>query len=146
MASNQEIAAFLNELSILLELQGENAFRIRAYTNAARTFEMLEESISTMLQQGTLTALKGVGQGLADLVDEFVRTGTAADLEKAKASIPPGLLDMLKIQGLGPKKIRTIHAQLGLETLEELEKACAENQLSGLSGFGKKTQENILKV
>ena len=144
MASNQEIAAFLNELSILLELQGENAFRIRAYTNAARTFEMLEESISTMLQQGTLTSLKGVGQGLADLVDEFVRTGTAADLEEAKASIPPGLLDMLKIQGLGPKKIRTIHTQLGLENLEDLEKACAENLLSGLSGFGKKTQENIL--
>ena len=145
MASNQEIAAFLNELSILLELRGENAFRIRAYTNAARTFEMLEENISAMLQQGTLTSLKGVGQGLADLVEEFVRTGTAADLEEAKASIPAGLLDMLKIPGLGPKKIRTIHTKLGLENLQDLERACAENLLSDLSGFGKKTQENIIK-
>ena len=145
MASNQEIAAFLNELSILMELKGENAFRTRAYTNAARTFEMLEEDIAAMLHQGTLTSLKGVGQGLADLVGEFIQTGTAADFEAAKASIPPGLLEMLKIQGLGPKKIRAMHAQLGLDTLEALQTACREDQLSGLSGFGKKTQENILK-
>ncbi len=145
MASNQEVAAFLKEFSVLLELKGANAFRIRAYTNATRTFEMLEQDIEEMVARGTLQSVKGAGQGVADLVGEFIRTGTAREFEEAKASIPPGLLDMLRIQGLGPKKIRAVHAQLGLDTLEALEAACRQDRLSGLSGFGSKTQANILK-
>ena len=105
--ANQEIADFLKDLSVLMELKGENAFRIRAYTNASRTFEMMEGNAEAMLAQGSLTSIKGVGKGLAELVSEFVQTGTARDYEELKASIPAGLLDMLRIQGLGPKKIRS---------------------------------------
>ena len=142
--ARQEVADFLKEFSVLLDLRGEEVFRVRTYAGAARTFETVEDDLEEMLTRGTLTSLKGVGKGLAELVEEFVRTGTTRDFEALKAATPPGLLDMLRIPGLGPKKIRTIHTELGIDTLEALETAGREGRLSALSGFGKKTQENIL--
>ncbi len=143
--TNHAVANFIDEYSVLLELSGENAFRVRAYTNAVRIFENMEGDLAALIEAGELTSIKGVGQSLADLVAEFASTGTAKAYEDLKASIPPGLLDMLKIQGLGPKKIIAIHDKLGIDTVDGLEQACKEGELSQLSGFGKKTQENILK-
>jgi len=142
--TNREVAAFLEELSVLMELRGENPFRIRAYTGAARTIDQLDEEVEGLVVRNALTSVKGIGKGLAELVAQFVETGTAAELEGLRNSIPSGLLDMLRIQGLGPRKIRAIHDELGIDTLEALEQACQDGRLGKLSGFGRKTQKNIL--
>jgi DNA polymerase (family 10) len=143
--THRAVADFIDEYSVLLELSGENAFRIRAYTNAVRIFENFQGDLTALIAAGELTSIKGVGQSLADLITEFGASGSAKAYEDLKASIPQGLLDMLKIQGLGPKKIIAIHQKMEIDTIDGLEQACKQDQLSQLSGFGKKTQENILK-
>ena len=142
--ANREIADFLKDFSVLLELTDANPFRIRACAGAARRFETLEDDIEDLLARGALQSVRGVGQSLAGLVTEFVRTGTATEFEEVKASVPPGVLDMLRIQGLGAKKVRAIHHELGIDTLEALAEACRDDRLSGLAGFGKKTQAKVL--
>lgn len=141
---NQPIVELLEELVLLLELSGENTFRIRAYASAARTVEALDHPLADLAARGQLQSIKGIGSGVAALITDFYEQGAAAELEQLKASLPAGLIQMLRISGLGPKKVRAIHLQLGLSTLEELEAACRDGRLSGLSGFGAKSQENIL--
>jgi len=143
--TNRQVADFLKEFGVLLELNGDNPFRVRAHANAARTVESLEVEVEALVAQETLTDARGIGKGLAELITEFVRTGTAVAYRELRASTPPGLLDILRIQGLGPKKVRAIRQQLGIDCLERLEQACTSGDLSQVSGFGKKTQENILK-
>lgn len=142
---NQPIVELLEELVLLLELSGENSFRIRAYASAARTVEALDHPLADLAARGQLQSIKGIGPGVAALITDFYEQGAAAELEQLKASLPAGLIQMLRIQGLGPKKVRAIHLQLGLSTLEELEAACRDGRLSSLSGFGAKSQENILR-
>lgn len=142
---NQPIADLLGELGLLLELSGENPFRIRAYAAAARALEALDRPLAELAARGQLQSIQGIGPGLAGLITSFLEQGTAPELEALKATLPPGLIQMLRIQGLGPKKVRAIHLQLGLSTLEELEAACRDGRLSTLSGFGAKSQENILR-
>ncbi len=145
--SARAVADFLEEFVVLMELGGSDAFRVRAYLRAARIFATLEEDVETLVNKGSLTSIKGVGKGLANLISEFVCNGfvTTRDFEKLKASIPPGLLDMLRLPGLGTKKIRLIHDHMGIDSLDALEEACREERLSALSGFGKKTQVQILE-
>jgi len=142
--ANRQIAAFLEELALLMELSGENPFRIRAHARAARAIERLEQDAVELVARDGLTGIRGIGPGLAGLIAEFVRTGTALDYEKLKSAVPAGLLDMLRVPGLGPRKVRAVHQELGIDTLDGLEEACRPGTLGGLSGFGKKTQENIL--
>lgn len=142
---NQPIVELLEELVLLLELSGENSFRIRAYASAARTVEALDHPLADLAARGHLQSIKGIGPGVAALITAYCEQGASPELQELKASLPPGLIQMLRIQGLGPKKVRAIHLQLGLSTLEDLEAACRDGQLSSLSGFGAKSQENILR-
>lgn len=138
-------ADFVEEYATLLELSGASPFRVRAYANAVRALETLTSPLDELLAAGTLTEVKGIGDSVAELVAEFADTGTAQAYEKLRAATPEGLLDMLRVPGLGPRKIVSIRKALGIETLDALEQACRDGQLAALKGFGPKTQANILK-
>ena len=138
-------ADFVEEYATLLELSGASPFRIRAYANAVRALETLTSPLDELLAAGTLTEIKGIGDSVAELVAEFADTGTAQAYEKLRAATPGGLLDMLRVPGLGPRKIVAIRKALGIETLDALEQACRTGQLAALKGFGSKTQAAILK-
>ena len=138
-------ADFVEEHATLLELSGASPFRIRAYANAVRALETLTSPLDELLAAGTLTEVKGIGDSVAELVAEFADTGTAQAYEKLRAATPEGLLDMLRVPGLGPRKIIAIRKALGIETLDALEQACRAGQLAALKGFGSKTQATILK-
>lgn len=135
----------LEEMAILLELQDANPFKIRAYQNAIRTLETVPADLTELLASGELEQLKGIGKGLSQQIRLWVSGESDPEYERLKAQTPPGLFEMLQIPGLGPKKVRAIHTQLGLTTLGELEYACHENRLVTMKGFGTKTQANILK-
>jgi DNA polymerase (family X) len=144
MDKNQ-VAEVLESIAVLLELKGENPFKSRAYVNGARTLEMLEEPLDKIVAEQRLGELKGIGEALQKKIHELVTTGKLAYYEELRASTPPGLLAMLEISGLGPKKVKALHDELGVTTIEELEQACKEGRIAVLKGFGAKTQENILE-
>lgn len=135
----------LEQMGVLLELKGENPFKVRAFTNGARALETLDEPIDQAVASGSLKAVKGIGAGLFNDIKTLVTTGALPAFEELKAATPPGLIEMLAIPGLGPKKVKAIHEGLGLTTVGELEYACLENRLVSLPGFGEKTQAKILK-
>ena len=145
MVAAKTAAIFVEEYGVLLELSGANAFRVRAYTNAVRALETLAAPLDEMLAAGTLTEVKGIGKSVAELVAEFAETGTARAYEELRAAVPDGLLEMLRVPGLGPRKIIAIREALGVADLDALAEAARAGQLADLKGFGKKTQENILK-
>ena len=145
MVAAKDAAAFIEKYGVLLELSGANAFRVRAYTNAVRTLENLAATLDEMLTAGTLTEVKGIGKSVAELVSEFAETGTARAYEELRAEVPTGLLEMLRVPGLGPRKIIAIREALGVTDLDGLSQAAQAGQLATLKGFGRKTQENILK-
>ena len=141
----KQVASVLGEVADLLELKGENTFKVRAYANAARAVSSLEEDLAGLVESGELVKVKGIGKGLAENITELVRTENLEMLDELKAGFPPGLFELLKIQGLGPKKVKVLYEDLGVESLGELEYACRENRLITLKGFGPKSQANILK-
>lgn len=143
--NKKDIATILQEISTLLQLKGENEFKARAYSNAARAIEMLNENIHELVEKEKIKDIKGIGKTLADNIIEMVTTKDLAYYHELKASIPAGLLEMLKIPTLGPKKVYRLYNELEIKTLGELEYACRENRLVELKGFGKKSQENVLR-
>src|SRR6266545_2041494 len=140
----REIAAVLEEIASLLELKGENPFKVKAYATGARVIESLPEEPAVLAQKGILRNIKGIGEGLAGVVAELVTTGASTLHRELKASFPAGVMEMVEVPGLGPKKIKAIYENLGIGSVGELEYACIENRLVGLPGFGQKTQEKIL--
>jgi DNA polymerase (family 10) len=142
---NKGVGAILQEVAFFLELKGENPFKVKAYSNAARTIEILEEDLGAMVRDGRLKEIKGIGETLAHHITELVTTERLQFHEDLKISIPPGHLQMLKIPGLGPKKIKALYDRLDIKTIGELEYACLENRLVDLQGFGQKSQEKILQ-
>ena len=140
----KDVIRILEEIGVLLELKGESPFKAIAYSNAARQLETLDEDLDELVRRGGLTSIKGIGDALSRKITELVTTGRLEYYEKLKASVPPGHLEMLRIPGLGPKKIRALHEKLSIETLGELEYACLENRLVELPGFGARTQQKIL--
>lgn len=142
---NETLAALFAEASDLLELTGDNPHRVRSYASVARILEGLPRPAAAMLADGTLTDVKGIGEGTAARVRELVETGRLGLLEELRAAVPPGLGEVLEVEGLGPKRVREIWQQLGVTSLAELEYACLENRLRDLKGFGEKTQANVLK-
>ena len=140
-----KVAEILVEIGVLLELKGENPFKTRAYANGARTIEGLTEPLTTLVAEKRLGEVKGIGEALEQKITELVETGKLKYCDDLKASIPPGLLEMLEISGLGPKKIQAMHKQLGIDSLEKLEAACKAGKVAELAGFGEKTQANILE-
>jgi DNA polymerase (family 10) len=139
------VAEILVEIGTLLELKGENPFKTRAYLNAARTIESLNEPLTKMVAEKRLGEIKGIGEALEKKITELVNTGKLAYYDELKASIPPGLIEMLDIPGLGPKKIQALNKQLGIDSIAKLEAACQSGQIAKLEGFGEKTQANLLE-
>ncbi|MBI5800435.1 MAG: DNA polymerase/3'-5' exonuclease PolX [Verrucomicrobia bacterium] len=141
----EQVAAVLTEIGTLLELKGENPFKTRAYHNAARTLEGLAEPLDKIVAEGRLGEIKGFGDALVDKITKLVTTGQLPYYDELKASVAPGLVEMLGIPTLGPKKVKKLHDELGVDTIEALEAACKAGKVAVLDGFGEKTQTKILE-
>jgi DNA polymerase (family 10) len=142
--NKDEVAEILVNIGTLLELKGENPFKTRAYHNAARTIETLSEPLDKLIAEDRLGEIKGIGEALQEKITTLVTIGRLPYYEDLRASVPKGLVDMLEISGLGPKKLRALNKELGIENLEQLEQACKDGKVAALAGFGEKTQQNIL--
>lgn len=141
----EEVINILKEISVLLELKDENPFKIRAYQNAARALESSDLDFTGDLKAEDFTKIKGVGSHIAERILELMNTGKLKIYEELKESIPHGLVEMISIPTLGPKKIKYLYDTLGISNIGQLEYACMENRLVDLPNFGERTQENILK-
>ncbi len=143
---NADIAEKFEQVANLLAIEGGNQFRIRAYRRAARNIGNLSRNVSHMVQEGEdLTELIGIGEDLSAKIEEIVDTGELSLLNKLKERVPQGLLEMLNISGLGPKRARKLHEQLGVTSIEELREAAENGRIRELDGFGEKTESNIRK-
>ncbi len=141
----EEVIKILKEISVLLELKDENPFKIRAYQNSARSLEASDIDFGKDLKIDSLTKIKGIGKHTAERIKELLDTGSLKFYEDLKKTVPPGLVEMLAIPTMGPKKIKYLFDNLGISNIGQLEYACIENRLVDLPNFGRKTQENILK-
>ena len=140
------VGEILEHIAQLLELKGENPFKIRAYTNAARALESLSEPIATLVAEGRLDEIEGIGKAITEKVTELVTTGRMEYYEELKGSFPEGIFELFELQGLGAKKIKALHDQLGVSSVEDLERVCKEGKAAELAGFGEKTQTKLLKA
>ncbi len=141
----KEIAEIFEEIGQLLELKGENPFRVRAYLNAARIVESLQDDLGKLVAENRLTEIKGIGKDLAAKITEMVTTNRLEFYEKLKSSLPAGLLDMLRIPGFGPKRAKIVFDKLKIDSIEKLEAACKSGKVAALDGFGEKSQQKILE-
>lgn len=142
--TKDDVADALDEIGTLLELKGENAFRANAYHNAARTIQQVPGDLKELVAQGKLGQVRGIGEALVEKIATLVTTGRLPYLEDLRASIPDGLVKMLRIPGLGPKKVKALHDLLQIDTLEKLKAACERGEVAEQKGFGQKTQQRIL--
>jgi DNA polymerase (family 10) len=140
-----QVAAILDEIGTLLELQGESPFRCIAYHNGARAIEQLEEDLATVVREGRLAAVPGIGTTLREKITTLVTTGKLPFYEDLRKKTPPGLFDILRIQGLGPKRVKLLYDQLGIDTLDKLAEACESGKVAKLKGMGAKTQQKIVE-
>jgi DNA polymerase (family 10) len=140
------VAQVLEQIAAFLELKSENPFRIRAFRTAARAITSFSGDLRESLEDGSLASAKGIGPATLQIVTELVSTGRASMLEELREQIPPGLVEMLEISGLGVAKIRQVHEVLGIDSLPELEAAAHDGRLARLPRFGPRTSENILKA
>lgn len=141
--SNHDLANLFNQIGTLLELRGENPFKARTYYKAARTIENLGTDLDDIIRNDRLKEIPGFGPAITQKILEWKETGTISYYEKLKETTPPGLLDLLRVPGLGPKKIAVLASTLQITSLDRLEEACRENQLLTVPGFGPKTQAKI---
>jgi DNA polymerase (family 10) len=139
-----EIADIFEEIALLLELKGENPFKARAYVNAARVLGNYEGDLGRLVAGDGLKELPGIGEALHQKIIELAKTGRLKFYDDLRASVPEGLLGLLEIPSLGPKKIKTLHEKLGVASVADLEKACREHRVRDLAGFGAKTEEKLL--
>ncbi|HSI15017.1 MAG TPA: DNA polymerase/3'-5' exonuclease PolX [Chthoniobacter sp.] len=142
--TKDQIADLLESIAQMLELKGENIFKIRAYTNAARAIETYSGDLATAAAENRLGDIHGIGRAIADKLTELIVTGQLAYYEALKAEFPPGIFEMFDLQGIGPKKIKALWEKLNVTTIAELETACKDGRVAALAGFGKKTSDNIL--
>jgi DNA polymerase (family 10) len=143
--AKKEIVKQLEEFSILIELTGGNTFRARAYANAARRLRSFEGDLDALIASGELTSLRGIGKGLAEKIASLYHHGEDEELEELRRELPGELREMLRIPGLGPRKVHALYEQLGVRTLDELEAACREQRVSRLRGFGRRSEAAILE-
>lgn len=141
--NNKQIAESFERIADLLVILGESDFRANAYRNAARRIDNLAEPVEDVFRRGELMSIPGIGKGLAETIGELVQDGRSDTLEQLNSQVPPGLLDVLRVPGLGPKRARALHLSLGISTLADLEKAAKSGALAGVSGFGSKTADTI---
>src|SRR5215217_847588 len=144
---NSDVADIFEKVADLLEIKGENRFRVRAYRDAARTVGGHSRSVAEMVQQDEdLTELPGIGKDLADKIREMVESGKLSQAEELETRTDPGLRELLGLPGLGRERVRELHERLGVRSLQELEAAAHDGKISELPGFGKKTEQNILEA
>jgi len=142
---NQEVANIFRDIASILEIRGENPFRIRAYEKAALNIESLTGDIAAIAERKELEKIPGVGKDLAGKIEEILNTGTCSHLEELKKEIPAGLIEMLAVPGLGPKTAKLFYDKLKIASVDELEEMARSHKLHGLPGIKEKTEENILK-
>ncbi len=140
----KEVAAALRQMAVLLELTGANSFKISAYDRGARALEAAPGDLDQLIAAG-LDRIKGIGAGLKRDIEELAATGRLAEMDELAAVVPKGLFDVLRLPGLGPKKVKKLYEDLGVTNLGELEYACLENRLVELQGFGPKSQAKVLE-
>ncbi len=143
---NEQVAVLLHEIGDMLDILGEGSFRVVSYHRAARAIEGLTTDVEDLAREGKLGEIPGVGDAIAEKITEFVTTGHIAYHEELKARFPPGVLDLLRIRGVGPKKVQILWQQLGITDLSGLEQAAKHHRLRRVKGFGEKTEANLLKA
>ncbi|NNG16817.1 MAG: DNA polymerase/3'-5' exonuclease PolX [Gemmatimonadales bacterium] len=146
VVDKKAVAEELDKIAAFMELKGENPFRVRAFRSAARTVKGLPKSIETALEDGSLASTRGIGPSTLQVIHDVMASGRSQLLEDLRGQVPPGLVDMLAISGLGVARIRQIHSTLGIETLPELEVAALDGRLAKLPRFGHRTASNIAKA
>src|SRR5215469_4302347 len=144
--TKNDIAAVLEEIATLLELKGENPFKIRAYANAARSIEAWGGSLSDLQDEDQLDKIPGIGRSIADKIKELAATGSLKYLEGLRGEFPAAILDLFSIPGLGAKKIKALYDKLKISSIEQLLKACETGRVAKLPGFGETTQTKICKA
>ena len=140
----KDIIEVLERIGTMMEIKGENPFKIRAYSAGARTLQTMEEDLGEVIEEGRLGDIPGIGKALTEKIETLYSTGELEFYHKLVASVPSGLMDLLDIPGLGGKKIKVLHEQLEVDSIESLTVACKEGRVAELKGFGKKTEEKIL--
>ena len=140
--NKKTVVKTLEKIALLMELQGENPFKISAFRKAANALELDERSLSEMED---LTAIKGIGKGTATVIQELIETGKSSQLQELEEIVPKGLIPLLKLPGLGGKKLAKLYKELGVDSAESLKIACEEQKIRALAGFGAKSEEKILK-
>jgi DNA polymerase (family 10) len=133
----------LEQVAVLLELSGANGFKVRAYQNASRALSSMEEDLFLIISEGKLLQVKGIGKGIGGLITESVLHGTWGDMQSLYDKVPAGLIEIVGIPGLGPKKVKSLYDSLGIESIEQLKTACELDHISSLPGFGEKSQKKI---
>lgn len=143
--SNDDVARLLQETADLLELTGGNPHRARAFSRAARSLQNLDTPVSERLRANTLDEVSGIGESMADHIADILRGGSFTLRDELWSAVPPGLMDILQVNGLGTKRTRRLWTELDITSLDELEAAAKNDQITSLDGFGAKTQQNILE-
>src|SRR3990172_7348002 len=138
------IAGIFREIAQLLEIKGENVFRVRAYERAAQNLESRAEDVARVATRGELSSIPGIGKGLAAHLTECLETGRIAELDTLRAELPRGLLEVLAVRGVGPKTARLLHEHLGIDSVDKLEQAVASGDILRVPGIRAKPRENIL--
>ena len=141
--SKTQLVDVLDQIAVLMELSGANGFRVRAYQNASRALSSMEEDLFSIISEGQLLQVKGIGKGIGGLITESVIEGTWGDMQSLYDKVPSGLIEIVGIPGLGPKKVKALYDSLGIESIESLKIACELNHISSLPGFGEKSQKKI---
>lgn len=142
---NERVADILSDIADLLEIKGEQLFKVLAYRKAATEVRTLARDVYEHVREGTLTELPGIGKSIAERITEILATGTCDAYEELKLAFPAGLIALMDIQGLGPKRAKMLHDELGITSLDELEEAIAARKLRDLKGFGEKSEENLAR-
>jgi DNA polymerase (family 10) len=143
---NRTIADVFTEIADILEIQGENPFRVRSYRNAARTIADMSQSVEALFRAGeNLEEIPGIGKSISEKIRELLTTGKSHSLEELRSQIPRGLTELLKLEGLGPKKVKVLYDELNVDSIDRLEKSAQAGRLRDLAGMGIKTEEKILK-
>ena len=143
---NVDIAERLEHMGTLLQLTGANPFKSRAYDRAARTIRSLTEDVAELAREGKVGELKGIGDSIKTFITQTLENGESDDFKELSEKVPEGLFEILKLPGVGPKKVQKLWEELGITSLAELSYACNENRLVELKGFGKKSQAKITEA
>src|SRR5947208_3727346 len=144
--NKEEIAGILERIATLLELKGENPFKIRAYTNAARAIETFGANVSNFQDEEAVAKIPGIGKSIALKIKELTETGSLKYFQELSAEFPTGILELFSLAGLGAKKIKALHDKLGISSTEQLQKACEQGRVAELPGFGETTQQKICEA